>query len=82
MKLSNAYILSAGRTPLHMCCLGGFVECCRKFLQVGVDLDAQDNTGKTPLHLAAFKGWVFGHMSTLRVAYIQLEKAVKWMWVH
>ena len=56
MKLSNTYILSAGRTPLHMCCLGGFVECCRKFLQVGVDLDAQDNTGKTPLHLAAFKG--------------------------
>jgi serine/threonine-protein phosphatase 6 regulatory ankyrin repeat subunit A len=56
MKLSNTYILFAGRTPLHMCCLGGFVECCRKFLQVGIDLDAQDNTGKTPLHLAAFKG--------------------------
>ncbi|KAJ9592428.1 hypothetical protein L9F63_015844, partial [Diploptera punctata] len=43
-----------GRTPLHMCCLGGYVECCRKFLQAGVDLDAQDNTGKTPLHLAGF----------------------------
>jgi len=76
MKFSNTYILSAGRTPLHMCCLGGFVECCRKFLQVGVDLDAQDTTGKAPLHLAAFKGWVFGPMCTLRIPYDQLEEGL------
>lgn len=46
----------AGRTPLHMSCLSGYVECCRKFLQIGADLNAQDDSGKTPVHCAAYKG--------------------------
>nr|CAI5817113.1 unnamed protein product [Callosobruchus analis] len=25
-----------GRTPLHMCCLSGYVECGRKFVQIGL----------------------------------------------
>lgn len=32
------------------------MECCRRFVQTGVDLDCQETSGKTPLHLAAFKG--------------------------
>lgn len=45
-----------GRTPLHMCCLSGYVECCRKFLQAGVNLNVQDDKGMTPTHYAAYKG--------------------------
>lgn len=40
-----------------MCCLSGHVECCRKFIQAGVDLNAQDDTGKTATHCAAYKGY-------------------------
>lgn len=42
-----------------MSCLSGYVECCRKFLQAGVDLNAQDDSGKTAIHCAAYKGYAF-----------------------
>jgi ankyrin repeat protein len=45
-----------GRLPLHMCCLAGYVECCRKLLQAKVDLNALDDSGKTPTHCAAYRG--------------------------
>lgn len=46
-----------GRTPLHMSCLSGYIECCRKLLQIEVvDLNATDDSGKTALHCAAYIG--------------------------
>nr|CAI5819029.1 unnamed protein product [Callosobruchus analis] len=39
-----------------MCCLSGYVECGRKFVQIGVDLNERDHSGKTPTHNAAYKG--------------------------
>lgn len=56
MIVGKNYFSYEGRTPLHMCCLSGYVECCRKFVQAGVDLNDKDDTGKTATHCAAYKG--------------------------
>ena len=42
--------------PCSISALSGYVECCRKLLQTHVDLDARDDSGRTCLHLCAYKG--------------------------
>ena len=43
------------RTPLHLSCLAGHIEVCRKLLQVDSrKIDSRDIGGRTPLHSAAF----------------------------
>ncbi|XP_076293144.1 uncharacterized protein LOC143215159 isoform X1 [Lasioglossum baleicum] len=46
-------------TPLHLSCLTGHIEVCRKLLQADSNcIDTKDVGGRTPLHLAAYKGFV------------------------
>ena len=56
----NGYL---GRTPLHIACLHGNLDCAQYLVSEGADIDAKDNDGRTPhsegftpLHLACFKG--------------------------
>ena len=42
-----------GHTPLHICALSGHVPTARVLLEHGADLEARDNNGGTPLHLAS-----------------------------
>jgi ankyrin repeat protein len=40
-----------GRTPLHLAIIDGNIEECKRLLQEGADVNAQDNDGNTPLIL-------------------------------
>ena len=35
-----------GMSPMHFSAMCAYVECCRKFLQAQVDLDARDDSGR------------------------------------
>ena len=45
-------------TPLHLASYRGHVDVTRMFIELGVDLTAQNNEGETPLHLASQEGGV------------------------
>ncbi|GFU27116.1 protein phosphatase 1 regulatory subunit 12A [Nephila pilipes] len=45
--------LRTGATPLHVAAAKGYSEVMKILIQAGVDLNAQDNDGWTPLHAAA-----------------------------
>ncbi|XP_055928806.1 protein phosphatase 1 regulatory subunit 12A-like isoform X1 [Argiope bruennichi] len=42
-----------GATPLHVAAAKGYIEVIKILISAGVDLNAQDNDGWTPLHAAA-----------------------------
>lgn len=42
-----------GHTPLHICAWSGHVPTARVLLHHGADLEARNNSGETPLHLAS-----------------------------
>jgi len=44
------------RTPLHYCCLDGYLEIARLLLQGTADLNVQDAQFKAPVHLAIEEG--------------------------
>lgn len=48
----------SGLSPSHHCCASGLVEALRLLLDCGAAVDAQttDGYGRTPAHIAAFKG--------------------------
>ena len=41
-----------GRTPLHLACLNGAMDCAEYLIQKGADINARAGNGMTPLHLA------------------------------
>jgi ankyrin repeat protein len=47
-----------GYTPLHVAAKSNSISCVVKLLQIGVDINAQDENGDTPLHLAIKKNSV------------------------
>jgi len=53
---------SSGRKPVHLALQGG-MHCLRILLHAGVDINAADNNGHSPLFLAAS----FGNLSALRL---------------
>ena len=42
--------------PLHMCCLGGWVDCAKQLIDHGWDVSQKDSSGWTALEVAAYKG--------------------------
>ena len=44
--------MKVGRTPLHEACLEENFDAVKVLVEAGADLEATDNEGKTPLHLA------------------------------
>ena len=45
------------QTALHYAAREGQTEACQRLVELGADLTAQDFLGRTPLHLAARKGY-------------------------
>ena len=46
-----------GFTALHLASLNGSVEVVGVLMGAGAKVDARDNSGQTPLHLAAAQGF-------------------------
>ena len=46
----------AGLRPIHFAVMNGHVWCLQRLLELGVDRDPRDKTGKTPLLCAATSG--------------------------
>lgn len=42
-----------GRTALHIACMKGHLQIAQLLVRSGADLDAVDDDGNTPLHLAS-----------------------------
>ncbi len=53
---SRDYTNLFGRTALHFACMNGHAEMAQLLIDLGADINAQDNNGFTPLHHAAKKG--------------------------
>lgn len=47
----------AGKTPLHLACENGELECAKILLKAGADPGARDRSGDLPLHAAAKSGY-------------------------
>eukprot|EP00949_MAST-11_sp_MAST-11-sp1_P002280 g2280.t1 len=62
MKGASVHVIANdGSTPLHCCCFGAAPsdernKCAEYLIFHGAHLDATDNQGKTPCHLAAARG--------------------------
>ncbi|XP_063877858.1 serine/threonine-protein phosphatase 6 regulatory ankyrin repeat subunit B-like [Scylla paramamosain] len=57
MELDYNAVDSLGNTALHLLAEGGYLDCCKKLLQKDVvNLNAKNDTGDTPLHLATRAG--------------------------
>ena len=48
----------SGCTALHFAAEKGHLQCCEYLLEAGADVDAVDNLGRTPLHLASMNQFV------------------------
>uniref|UniRef100_A0A0N5BJB6 ANK_REP_REGION domain-containing protein n=1 Tax=Strongyloides papillosus TaxID=174720 RepID=A0A0N5BJB6_STREA len=44
------------RTVLHVAAYCGFVNCVKKLIDLGVEINASDKDEETPLHLACYRG--------------------------
>lgn len=45
-----------GRTALHFAAAGGHKEAVEYAIKLGLDVNAKNNNGDTPLHLASWRG--------------------------
>ena len=64
----------AGRTPLHLSCVGGHVDVARKLVtEYGADVNARDNSDDTPLTLAASFGKLEGVCMLVSEFHVNVE---------
>mmetsp|Transcript_6330 Transcript_6330/g.15794 ORF Transcript_6330/g.15794 Transcript_6330/m.15794 type:complete len:670 (-) Transcript_6330:230-2239(-) len=64
----------SGQTALHQATLSGRTRCAQLLIEARAALDARDNQGRTPLHLAAAGLTLFGsHSGKLETARLLLE---------
>lgn len=52
----EAKLVDYDYTPLHLAAMWGNAELTRLFIELGANIEARDNVGKTALHLAADEG--------------------------